>query len=99
MDSFSQNVGRRGPRSAMPLEPIEDIGILYDVPFVIEAEMGRANRTVREVLKLAQGSLVELDKEEGSPIELRINGRLIAKGEVVEIDGNYGVRISELVYQ
>lgn len=73
------------------------MAILLDVPFVVEAEMGRTHKTVRDVLKIAQGSVIELDKEGGEPVDLLVNGRLIARGEVVEIDGNYGVRITEIV--
>lgn len=68
-----------------------------DVPFVVEAEMGRTHRTVREILKIAQGSVIELDKDSGEPVDLMVNGQVIARGEVVEIDGNYGVRITEIV--
>ncbi|MGN0013618.1 MAG: FliM/FliN family flagellar motor switch protein [Candidatus Bruticola sp.] len=78
-------------------ENAEDLNILYDVPFVIEAEMGETSRKVRDILKLTQGCLLELDKEEGAPIDLKINGHLIARGEVVELDGCYAVRITELV--
>ncbi len=77
--------------------PREDLSILYDVPFIVEAEMGRTTRSVRDVLKLGEGSIVELDKESGEPVDLFINGTLFARGEVVEIDGNYGVRITELM--
>lgn len=75
----------------------EDLGMLYDVPFIVEAEMGRGLRTVRDVLKISAGSVIELDKEQGEPVDLMVNGTLIARGEVVEIDGNYAVRITELV--
>ncbi len=71
--------------------------MLYDVPFIVEAEMGRGMRTVRDILKIAAGSVIELDKEQGEPVDLLVNGTLIARGEVVEIDGNYAVRITELI--
>lgn len=87
----------RRPSKGMPADYAEDPSILYDVPFVVEAEMGRTRKTVREILKMGKGSLVELDKDEGAPMELRINGHLIAKGEVVEVEGNYAIRILELV--
>ncbi|MBQ7502215.1 FliM/FliN family flagellar motor switch protein [bacterium] len=88
--SLSANYGPEGP---------EDLSILQDVPFILEAEMGSTSKKMSEILKLTQGSLLELDKEDGSPIDLKINGRLIARGEVVELDGCYAVRIIELVYQ
>lgn len=94
MDSHARGMPRRGGRSQ---EPQEDLTILMDVPFVVEAEMGRTHRTVREILKIAQGSVIELDKDSGEPVDLMVNGQVIARGEVVEIDGNYGVRITEIV--
>ena len=62
------------------------------------SEMGGTIRPMLEILKLTPGSLLELDKEEGAPIDLKVNGHLIARGEVVELDGCYAVRITELVY-
>lgn len=75
-----------------------DLSILYDVPLVVEAEMGRSNKSVREVLRIGEGSVIDFDKEVGDQVDLKVNGRTIAKGEVVEIEGNYGVRITKLIY-
>lgn len=75
-----------------------DLSILNDVPLVVEAEMGRANKTLRDVLRIGEGSVIDFDKEQNEPVDLLINGQLIARGEIVEIEGNYGVRITELVY-
>lgn len=80
-----------------PRRSREDITILYDVPMIVEAEMGRASRSVREVLKLGEGAVIEFDKDSSEPVDLVVNGTLIARGEVVEIEGNYGVRITELM--
>lgn len=94
MDSRSQ----RDPGYDKPTRRSrEDLAILYDVPFIIEAEMGRATRSVRDVLKIGEGSVVELDKDSSATVDLMVNGTLIARGEVVEIEGNYGVRITELM--
>jgi len=75
----------------------EDIAIMLDVPMVIEAEMGRSNKTVNDVLKLGEGSVIEFERDAGEPVDLLVNGTLIARGEVVEIEGNYGVRITEIM--
>lgn len=91
------NLGASIRRPSRAGDNQENLNILYDVPFVIEAEMGSTAKTVRDVLKLQQGSLLELDKDEGAPIDLKINGKLIARGEVVELDGCYAVRIAELI--
>lgn len=75
-----------------------DLNILEDVPMLVEAEMGRSNKSVRDVLKIGEGSVIDFDREANEPVDLKINGKLIARGEVVEIEGNFGVRITELVY-
>lgn len=75
-----------------------DLSILQDVPLVIEAEMGRSSKSLRDVLRIGEGSVIDFDKEANEPVDLTINGRLIARGEIVEIEGNYGVRITELIY-
>lgn len=75
-----------------------DLNILHDVPMVIEAEMGRSSKTLRDVLRIGEGSVIDFDKEANEPVDLTVNGRLIARGEIVEIEGNYGVRITELIY-
>lgn len=75
-----------------------DLSILQDVPMVIEAEMGRASKSLRDVLRIGEGSVIDFDKEANEPVDLMINGKLIARGEIVEIEGNYGVRITELIY-
>lgn len=73
------------------------IDLLRDVPLEIHAELGKAKRLVREVLRLNVGTVIDLNKEAGAPIDLIINNRPIAKGEVVEIDGRYGIRVTEIV--
>ncbi|BBM89546.1 flagellar motor switch protein FliN [Spirochaetota bacterium] len=70
--------------------------LLMDVPMQISVELGRASRTVKEILALNVGSVVELDKLSGEPVDLLVNGRIIAKAEVVIIDENFGIRITEI---
>ena len=73
------------------------IDILKDVPLVVQAELGRTKMLVKEILKLGVGSIIELEKEAGEPADVLINNKLIARGEVVEIDGNFGIRIAEIL--
>lgn len=73
------------------------IELLKDVPLVVQAELGRSKMLVKEILKLGVGSLIPLEKEAGEPIDLMINNKLIARGEVVEIDGNFGIKVIEIV--
>jgi flagellar motor switch protein FliN/FliY len=89
---------RGGAEAYLPEGFYGDLNILNDVPMVIEAEMGRANKSLRDVLRIGEGSVIDFDKEANEPVDLTINGRLIARGEIVEIEGNYGVRITELIY-
>lgn len=73
------------------------IDLLYDVQLELSVELGRATMPVREVLQLGPGSVIELDKLGGEPVDVLVNGRLIARGEVVVVDENFGVRITELI--
>jgi len=74
-----------------------NIGMLMDVPLQLTVELGRTRKLIREILELAPGSVVELDKLAGEPVDVLVNGKLIAKGEVVVIDENFGVRITDIV--
>lgn len=71
--------------------------VLLDVPLEISVELGRVKMMVREVLDLGTGSIVEVDKAAGEPVDVMVNGRLVAKGEVVVIEDNFGVRITEIL--
>ena len=73
------------------------VDLLNNVEMEVTAELGRTRMTVRELLALTPGVVVELDKSAGSPIDLFVNGTLIAHGEVVVIDEEFGVRISAIV--
>jgi flagellar motor switch protein FliN/FliY len=75
------------------------MSLLRDVEMEVTAELGRTRMTVQELLGLLPGSIVEVDKVAGSPVDLLVNGTLIARGEVVVIDEEYGVRVIELVTQ
>jgi flagellar motor switch protein FliN/FliY len=75
----------------------EAIHRLNDVEMTVTAELGRARLTVRDILGMVPGKVVELDKIAGSPIDLLVNGKLVARGEVVVIDEEFGVRVTEIV--
>ena len=77
--------------------PTTGLDLLHDVEMEVSAELGRTRMSVRELLSLAPGAVVELDRAAGSPADLLVNGRLIARGEVVVIDENFGLRITEIV--
>ena len=68
-----------------------------DVPLEITVELGRTVKTIKDILEISPGSIVELNKIAGEPVDILVNGKFIAKGEVVVIDDNFGVRITEIV--
>jgi flagellar motor switch protein FliN/FliY len=74
-----------------------NIALLMDVPLKLTVELGRTTKLVKEILALAPGSVVELDKLAGEAVDILVNEKLIAKGEVVVIDENFGVRITEII--
>lgn len=76
---------------------VGDISLLLDVPMTLTVELGRTSKLVQEILGLGEGSIIELDKLAGEPVDLLVNGKLIAKGEVVVIDENFGVRVTDIV--
>lgn len=78
-------------------EEPSNLNLLLDVPMQVTVELGRTKMTVQDVLSLASGSIVELDKLAGEPVDFLVNGKLIAKGEVVVIDENFGIRITDIV--
>ena len=77
--------------------PSAGMELLQDVVMELSAELGRTTMTVRELLNLQPGAVVELDRLAGSPADLLVNGRLIARGEVVVVDEDYALKITELI--
>ncbi|AGE21694.1 flagellar motor switch phosphatase [Geobacillus sp. GHH01] len=86
---------------APPLAATEarNLELLFDVPLQVTVELGRTKRSVQEILQLSTGSIIELDKLAGEPVDVFVNNKLIAKGEVVVIDENFGVRITDIISQ
>lgn len=80
-----------------PQGPVQgDIGLLLDVPLQVTVELGRTQLRIRNVLELVPGSIIELEKLSGEPVDVLVNGRQIARGEVVVIDEEFGVRITDI---
>ena len=86
-----------GAAGAGPPGTSRPMTLLHDVEMGVTAELGRTRMTVRDLLSLTPGAVVELDRAAGSPVDVLVNGTLIARGEVVVIDEEYGIRISEIV--
>lgn len=76
-----------------------NLNMLLDIPLQVTVELGRTKRSVKEILEMSGGSIIELDKLAGEPVDILVNNRHIAKGEVVVIDENFGVRITDILSQ
>ena len=77
--------------------PSRDLEIIMDIPVKLTVELGRTKLTIKQLLELAQGSVIELEGLAGEPMDILINGYLIAQGEVVVIEDKYGIRITEII--
>lgn len=75
----------------------QNLDLLLDVEIPISVEVGRAQMSLEEVLKLVPGSVIALDKKAEEPVDLRVNGKLVARGEVVLVDDVYGLRVTQIV--
>ncbi|RMG17014.1 MAG: flagellar motor switch protein FliN [Deltaproteobacteria bacterium] len=73
------------------------IDLLLDIPLDISVELGRSRMSIQELLSLGPGSVVELDKLAGEPLDVMVNGRLVARGEAVVVNDKFGVRITDIV--
>lgn len=78
-------------------EPSGTMSMLMDVPMEVSVQLGRTKLQVKEILNLGQGSIIELERLAGEPVDLLVNGRLVARGEVVVIDESFGVRVTSIV--
>ncbi len=91
------------PAKLEELSPTQKSGVypelefILDIPLEISAEIGRTKMFIRDLLKLNQGSIIELEKFAGEPVEVYVNGKLMAKGEVVVVNDRFGVRITEII--
>jgi flagellar motor switch protein FliN/FliY len=77
----------------------KNLNMLLDIPLQVTVELGRTSRSIKEILEMGSGSIIELDKLAGEPVDILVNQQLIAYGEVVVIDENFGVRITDIVSQ
>lgn len=75
----------------------ENIDLILDVPLEVTVELGRTNKTIQDILDFAPGTIIELNKIAGEPIDVLVNGKYVAKGEVVVIEESFGVRITEII--
>lgn len=80
-----------------PITQQENIGLIMDVPLEVTVELGRTSKSIQDILEFAPGTIIELNKIAGEPIDVLVNGKYIAKGEVVVIEESFGIRITEII--
>jgi flagellar motor switch protein FliN len=85
------------PQFQSPLLGTENIDLLLDVPLEVTVELGRTSKTIKEILDFAPGTIIELNQLSGEPIDVLVNGKYVAKGEVVVIEEAFGIRITEII--
>ena len=85
------------PSEVLGKEQAQNLDLIMEVPLQVTVEIGRTQRKVQDILEFSKGSLVVLDKLAGDQVDLFVNGKCVAKGDVVVIDDNFGVRITEIV--
>jgi len=94
-----------GPLSGEPTRPyggggdaqVQDINMVLDIPVQLSVELGRTKVPIKYILQLAQGSVVELDALAGEPMDVLVNGYLIAQGEVVVVNDKFGIRLTDII--
>ncbi len=80
-----------------PLTQQENIDLIMDVPLEVTVELGRTNKSIKEILEFSPGTIIELNKLAGEPIDVLVNGKFVAKGEVVVIEESFGIRVTEII--
>ncbi len=93
--SFADLGGSSGPAPSGS----QNLDFLLDVPLEVTVELGRTDMIINNMLQLTQGSVVELDKAAGEPVEIFVNNKLLGKGEVIVVNDRFGVRITEIISQ
>ena len=88
-ENFNQNMGA--------LQSNENISLIMDVPLEVTVELGRTTKSISEILDFTPGTIIELDKIAGEPIDVLVNGKFVAKGEVVVIEESFGIRVTEII--
>ncbi len=83
--------------AALTQEQNDNLNLLMNVPLNVTVEIGSAVKKVKEILEFTQGTIIELERQAGAPVDIIVNGNLIAKGDVVVIDDNFAVRITEII--
>lgn len=76
---------------------VQNLDFILDIPLKVTVELGRTSIIIKDLLQLGQGSVLELDKLAGEPLEILVNGKLVAKGEVVVVNEKFGIRLTDII--
>lgn len=76
---------------------VQNLDFILDIPLKVSVELGRAQVIIKDLLQLGQGSVLELDKLAGEPLEVLVNGKLVARGEVVVVNEKFGIRLTDII--
>jgi flagellar motor switch protein FliN/FliY len=86
-----------GAASKTAGQPVQSLDFILDIPLKVTVELGRSKMAIRDILQLAQGSVIELSKFAGEPLEVLVNEKLIARGEVVVVNEKFGIRLTDII--
>lgn len=89
--------GAAAPKPGGASPQVQSLDFILDIPLKVTVELGRSKMAIRDVLQLAQGSVVELSKFAGEPLEVLVNEKLIARGEVVVVNEKFGIRLTDII--
>ena len=95
-DQFSQNAPTESP-ARVPASKDRSLDFILDIPLEVSVELGRTRMVINDLLQLGQGSVIELTKLAGEPLEILVNNKLVARGEVVVVNEKFGVRVTDIV--
>lgn len=97
LEEFDEPAAAAGGGSAAGVDGRPDLDVILDIPVSISMEVGRTAITIRNLLQLNQGSVIELDRLAGEPLDVLVNGTLIAHGEVVVVNEKFGIRMTDVI--
>jgi flagellar motor switch protein FliN/FliY len=95
MDKLSDDV-QAGDKSLNKLK-VQNLDFILDIPLRVSVELGRSKVVIKDLLQMAQGSVIELDKLAGEPLDVFVNGKMVARGEVVTVGEKFGVRLTDII--
>jgi flagellar motor switch protein FliN/FliY len=93
----AKEMGAKMEKESLPTKEISNLDFILDIPLEVSVELGRAKMLISDLLQLGQGSVIELTKLAGEPVEIFVNQKLIARGEVVVVNEKFGIRMTDII--